>query len=85
MKRRKAKIRLFNRSSMDLINKHIEKLSLRAFENAKKETLQRGLSIVVKERDGLYRIYPNGKKEFIKKVKPNIKVNSKKSFYISYD
>jgi len=83
MRLSKRKIRRYlTNKEEDVINKKIKKLSLKAFEKARKEALKQGLSVVVKRGGGLYKIYPNGKIEFIKRVAPDVEI-TKRSFNIS--
>jgi hypothetical protein len=80
--KRKSRRYHLNETIEDKINKKIGKSSLRAFRNARKKALKQGLSVVVKIEDSLYKIYPSGEREFIKKVAPDVEVN-RKSFQIS--
>jgi len=66
----------------DLINENIAELSYEAFSKAKEKALKYNKSILLKINDGLYKVYKDGKKEFIKKIEPDIKVE-KKTFEIS--
>jgi len=59
----------------------IEKLSKKVFKNAFKEAQKNNLPIVKKINDKIFKIYPNGEKEFIKDI--DIVKVTKKSFKIN--
>lgn len=80
--KKNARRHSLNRTKTDKINQKIAKASATAFKNARNRALRKGLSVVVKIKDTLYRVYPNGQREFIKKVAPDIKID-RKSFEIS--
>jgi len=76
------KQKFLNRNMKDKINEKLGRYSYRAFMKAKKGALAQGKAITVKIKDGIYMVYPNGEKELIKKVKPNIKIK-KRTFNIA--
>ena len=75
----KRKIRYYHKKNYkDKINENIDKLSTKAFEQARTKALKMGLSVVVKIGSKIYRVYPNGEKKFIKKIKQDINLRKKR-------
>jgi len=48
----------------------------KAFEKARREALENGLSVLVVRDDVLYRVYPNGRRRKIKSVLPSVQLPS---------
>jgi fructose-1,6-bisphosphatase len=66
----------------DELNKQIDRLCNKAFVSAKRRAIRNRYSIVVSMEDKLYKVYPNGEKEFIKTITSSVSI-VKKSFKIS--
>lgn len=54
---------------LDLETKFLS-LSGSAFSAAFKQTLASGQSVLVSHQGAIYRVYPNGDREFVKKIDP---------------
>lgn len=53
-----------------------------AFENARNQALKSGQGVLQVEGDALYRVYLDGRKEFIKHVSPSVSVDSSQPIYL---
>lgn len=57
-------------------------LSGKAFAEARKRVLESGLSVVQSEGAFVYRVFPNGSKQLLKKIEPPVKVDRNKVYIL---
>lgn len=62
---------------LDFLESHIPELANSAIKKAYLDTLSAGLSVTKVIEDKIYEIFPDGKKKFIKDIKPSIKIDKK--------
>jgi len=68
---------------LDFLENHIPDLAQSAVQKAYLDSLSNGNEVIVSIDNALYRISPNGKKEFIKNIAEDIQVDPNKKLVLT--
>lgn len=73
---------MLNEKSIDFLEKCIPELAEGAFKEAYLNALTSGSSVLMSEDGNLVEIFPDGKRKFIKRLPPSIKVQPGQRIHI---